>query len=230
MVCTVITGDARENLIKNFLTTSVFIKDPDVWRILRWPRWPVNYDMCFLHKVMTDNFYIKIFLAGYNYHVGSISYAHEKPEPGMRDKSTVKLQDVADKAGVSLMTASRVVRRSGLVAEKTRKHVELVISELGYIRNDLASCLASSNKTFCFVLVDRELGDSNFFKYVETIFERGMIPCVLFFGDESELNFNILRAKKVGSSEMYILFSEAKMNTRNILLNLNIINLADKIF
>ncbi|MGR3754934.1 LacI family DNA-binding transcriptional regulator [Edwardsiella anguillarum] len=33
----------------------------------------------------------------------------------------IRLQDVADKAGVSLMTASRVISNPKLVAEKTRK-------------------------------------------------------------------------------------------------------------
>ncbi|WP_309085473.1 LacI family DNA-binding transcriptional regulator [Chelativorans sp.] len=59
-------------------------------------------------------------------------------------ESTVRLEDVAAAAGVSLITASRCVSNPGRVSTKTREHVLRVAEQLGYIPNRLASSLASS--------------------------------------------------------------------------------------
>ena len=58
--------------------------------------------------------------------------------------SQVRLQDVAEAAGVSMITASRALGNPGRVSLKTREHVLAVASQLGYIPNRLASGLASS--------------------------------------------------------------------------------------
>ena len=44
----------------------------------------------------------------------------------------VTLREVADRAGVSLKTASNVINDSGRMADGTRRRVETVIHELGY--------------------------------------------------------------------------------------------------
>jgi DNA-binding LacI/PurR family transcriptional regulator len=61
------------------------------------------------------------------------------------------LQDVAQKAGVSLMTVSRVVNGKNNVAEETRLQVLRVIDELGYVPHLQAQRLASG-KTRTIVL------------------------------------------------------------------------------
>lgn len=53
------------------------------------------------------------------------------------------LQDVAKKAGVSLMTVSRVINGKNNVAEDTRQHVLRIIDELGYVPHLQAQRLAS---------------------------------------------------------------------------------------
>ena len=58
----------------------------------------------------------------------------------------VTLQDVADKAGVSPATVSRVVRGEGKVGDKCRAHVKKIIKKMGYRPNTNARALAS-NKT-----------------------------------------------------------------------------------
>ncbi len=58
----------------------------------------------------------------------------------------VTLQDVAEKAGVSPATVSRVVRGEGKVGDKCRAHVKKVIEKMGYRPNTNARALAS-NKT-----------------------------------------------------------------------------------
>jgi len=53
------------------------------------------------------------------------------------------MKDVAERAGVSLITVSRVVNKSGYVGEATRRKVEAAIEELRYVPNMLASNLRS---------------------------------------------------------------------------------------
>lgn len=57
----------------------------------------------------------------------------------------VGIKDVAKKAGVSMMTVSRVVNGNGNVKEETRKKVEKAVRELAYIPNQLAKSLANSS-------------------------------------------------------------------------------------
>lgn len=51
---------------------------------------------------------------------------------------TVTLSDVAQKAGVSISTASRVVNERAVVSEAKRERVLAVVQELGYVANSLA--------------------------------------------------------------------------------------------
>ncbi|MGQ7830800.1 LacI family DNA-binding transcriptional regulator [Altererythrobacter sp. Z27] len=52
------------------------------------------------------------------------------------------INDVARAAGVSKKTVSRVINRSALLKQDTRKKVEAVIAELGYVPNPQARALA----------------------------------------------------------------------------------------
>ena len=47
------------------------------------------------------------------------------------------LKDVAEKAGVSVKTVSRVVNNQGEISAQTREHVSAVLDELGYRPNAL---------------------------------------------------------------------------------------------
>lgn len=48
------------------------------------------------------------------------------------------IKEVAEKAGVSVMTVSRVINNSKYVSQETRKRVEQAMKELGYVPNALA--------------------------------------------------------------------------------------------
>src|SRR5205085_4226043 len=50
----------------------------------------------------------------------------------------VTMRQVADRAGVSAMTVSRVINDSPRVSADTRRRVEAAIAELGYVPNRLA--------------------------------------------------------------------------------------------
>jgi LacI family transcriptional regulator, gluconate utilization system Gnt-I transcriptional repressor len=63
------------------------------------------------------------------------------------------LSAVADLAGVSAITVSRVVRLPEMVAPQTRARVEAAMRELGYVPNLVAGALASSRTNSIGVLV-----------------------------------------------------------------------------
>lgn len=56
----------------------------------------------------------------------------------------VRLAEVARRAGVSVITASRALRTPGLVAPETRARVEAAVGALGYVPNLVAGALASA--------------------------------------------------------------------------------------
>jgi LacI family gluconate utilization system Gnt-I transcriptional repressor len=63
------------------------------------------------------------------------------------------LSAVAERAGVSSITVSRVVRLPGLVAPETRVKVEAAMRELGYVPNQIAGALAGARTKSVGVLV-----------------------------------------------------------------------------
>jgi LacI family transcriptional regulator len=66
-----------------------------------------------------------------------------------------RISEVADRAGVSAMTVSRVLNNSGYVRAATRQRVELAIAEVGYVPNALARQLRSKRtKMLALVLSD----------------------------------------------------------------------------
>lgn len=65
------------------------------------------------------------------------------------------IRDVAQRAGVSTMTVSRVINNAGYVSPETRTRVQAAIAELGYVPNSLARSLRSKRtKTLALVLTD----------------------------------------------------------------------------
>ena len=67
--------------------------------------------------------------------------------------STVKISDVAQAAGVSLATVSRVLSNRGSVKPATREHVLQVVKELNYQPNALARQLRTQKTRTVIVIV-----------------------------------------------------------------------------
>jgi LacI family gluconate utilization system Gnt-I transcriptional repressor len=63
------------------------------------------------------------------------------------------LRDVAEAAGVSEMTVSRVLRQRGDVSEKTRARVFAAARQLGYVPNKIAGALASNRVNLVGVVI-----------------------------------------------------------------------------
>ena len=68
------------------------------------------------------------------------------------DRATIK--DVATKAGVSLMTVSRVLNRTGYASEEARERVEAAAAALGYRPNVFARALPGARSFVVATLVD----------------------------------------------------------------------------
>jgi LacI family transcriptional regulator len=65
------------------------------------------------------------------------------------------IHDVAERAGVSPITVSRVINHSGYASRETRERVEAAVVELGYVPNRLARSLRSKRThTLALVLTD----------------------------------------------------------------------------
>src|SRR3954447_6197953 len=65
----------------------------------------------------------------------------------------VRLAEVAERAGVSVMTASRALRTPGMVAPETRARIAAAADALGYVPNLVAGALASARTRMVAVLV-----------------------------------------------------------------------------
>lgn len=78
---------------------------------------------------------------------------NKKPSKGDTPFAAVTMLDVAEYAGVSAQTVSRVVGNSSLVTDKTRRRVEEAIQALRYIPNDAARSLASASSRVVAVVI-----------------------------------------------------------------------------
>ena len=63
------------------------------------------------------------------------------------------IHEVARRAGVSLGTVSNVLNRPEIVAEETRRRVQLVIEEIGFVRNGSARQLRAGNSRYIGLVV-----------------------------------------------------------------------------
>src|SRR5712692_8051417 len=58
------------------------------------------------------------------------------------------IREVAKRAGVSLGTVSNVLNRPEIVAQETRRRVQLAIEEIGFVRNGSARQLRAGNSQY----------------------------------------------------------------------------------
>lgn len=92
------------------------------------------------------------------------------------------MRDVAERAGVSIKTVSRVVNDQGEISEATRLHVRKTIKELGYRPNSLARGLVSGKTATVALLLPRltDPGAAEFVEGAESVARRegyGLFLC-----------------------------------------------------
>ena len=68
--------------------------------------------------------------------------AHRKRRMS-KGHGSVRLSDVAQRAGCSVATVSRALNNSAMVSDEVRERVRQVAAELGYLRNSAAGALRS---------------------------------------------------------------------------------------
>jgi len=98
------------------------------------------------------------------------------------------IREVAERAGVSTMTVSRVINNSGYISQEARARVEAAVVELGYVPNALARSLRfKRTQTLGLVLSDIT---NPFFttiaRGVEDVASRGGFNVIFCNTDESE--------------------------------------------
>jgi len=81
---------------------------------------------------------------------------------------TVTLKDVAERAGVSAITVSRVLNTPAIVTEPLRAKVSAAIRELGYVPNRVAGALASAESRAVLVIVP-SLSNTVFIEVIQGI-------------------------------------------------------------
>jgi LacI family transcriptional regulator, gluconate utilization system Gnt-I transcriptional repressor len=81
----------------------------------------------------------------------------ETPEH-IRNRPVVTLREVAEQAGVSMITVSRAINTPGQVSEPTRTRVQAAISNLGYVPNLIAGGLRSARSHLVTALVPTTTG------------------------------------------------------------------------
>jgi len=86
--------------------------------------------------------------------------------------SSGTIRDVANRAGVSVATVSRVLNNSGTVTPETFARVQAVINELHYVPRAAAQSL-SNRRTNVIGLLLTEIGWDNFFPPMFRGIERG---------------------------------------------------------
>jgi len=72
---------------------------------------------------------------------------------GKAKTTRIKMADVARAAGVSSMTVSRALRRDASIAPATRRRIQKVVDQLGYVPDRLAGSFSSQRSGFVGVLV-----------------------------------------------------------------------------
>lgn len=119
-----------------------------------------------------------------------------------------KRKDVADKTGFSLMTVSRGGNNTGCISDKVKRAVEQAMSELCHRKNDGVKGLTSSRDGLCFIIFDKALMSAETMNGIARVSGKGMIPCVLPFGSQSELFAHMSTAKRLGTENMFVLLRE----------------------
>ena len=120
-----------------------------------------------------------------------------------RPDERVTLQDVADRAGVSLTTASRVVNEGARkVGPVMTDRVNRAVAELGYMANLQARAVASGRSSLLGVMV-RDIDDPYFSSIaaglIETTQDRGLLVCIssTTSGEAGERDYvSLMRAQR----------------------------------
>ncbi|MGP4039687.1 LacI family DNA-binding transcriptional regulator [Gracilibacillus sp. D59] len=133
------------------------------------------------------------------------------------DKVKVTIYDVAEKAGVSIATVSKVINNTGNMRDTTRQKVMKVMEELNYFPSVMASAL-TGKKTQTLGLLVPDISNPFFSEMARTIedraHERGLsvIMCSTDEDEEKEKKYlELLRRKQVDGFIIASSFHDKKL-------------------
>ena len=113
----------------------------------------------------------------------------------MQKKATIT--EVADAAGVSIATVSRVLNNSGRVAVDLRQKVEQAIQETGYQSNPIAGSMKNIKRNQIAIIIPtlRRNYYTDIIKGIsDGCYRRGYVPCVLESSGELEKEKKLIKA------------------------------------
>lgn len=107
------------------------------------------------------------------------------------NRERITIQDVAERAGVSKMTVSNVVNRTGKVGAETRERVLKMIEELGYVPSQAARHLVGASAARIGLI----------YRGVESMFLNGAVTDISVAAAEKGLQLLIRRADDISAEE-----------------------------
>ena len=143
----------------------------------------------------------------------------------------MNIYDIADKAGVSIATVSRVVNGSPKVSERTREKVLGIIEEFGYTPNAFAQGLGLNTMHTVGIMVpsisDNYMANAVYY-LEESLHEQGyecILSCSGFLAEQKESHLQMLLSKK---ADALILVGSTYAGSEDKTHNTEYINLASK--
>ncbi len=109
-----------------------------------------------------------------------------------QDENRVTIQEVARRAGVSAMTVSNVINRTGRAGQDTRERVLAAIAELGYVPNQSARRLVGASVA-CVGLI---------YSAVESVFVEATLAAVAVVAAEKGIQLQIRSADEAALKDM----------------------------
>lgn len=113
------------------------------------------------------------------------------------------LKDVADRAGVTVTTVSRILNNRGYISEKTRERVYAVMKEIDYQPNEIARALSLNKNNSIGIIVASLMhpffsASVNYFEYYASLQGYKVMVCNSQRSKEKEIAYiDMLRSNKV---------------------------------
>ena len=143
----------------------------------------------------------------------------------------MNIYDIANKAGVSIATVSRVVNGSPKVSDRTREKVLGIIEEYGYTPNAFAQGLGLNTMHTVGIMVpsisDNYMANAVYY-LEESLHEKGyecILSCSGYLAEQKESHLQMLLSKK---TDALILVGSTYAGSEDVTHNTDYINLASK--
>ncbi|WP_236974317.1 LacI family DNA-binding transcriptional regulator [Membranihabitans maritimus] len=111
----------------------------------------------------------------------------------MKKKPSVKMEDIAIRAGVALSTVSRALNNDRRISSKTKEKIRNIAKEMGFTKNQLASGLMTNKTNTIGVIIpqiNRAFFSSTIYSMEETAYKYGYSIIICQSQDSKEREFS----------------------------------------